>query len=55
MRAAELQTVLDTHLVTYGPPGAAMIVNESGTILFANSQASHLFGYVPGDPDGCSV
>ncbi len=33
-------------------PDAVVIVDESGTILFANPQLSHLFGYAPGELHG---
>jgi len=36
-------------------PDAMVVVTESGTILFANQQASLLFGYTPGELHGQSV
>ena len=34
---------------------AALVVDESGIILFANDQACHVLGYDPGELDGQSV
>jgi len=44
-----LQSVLDCA------PDAMVVVAESGTVLFANQQASLLLGYTPGELHGESV
>jgi PAS domain S-box-containing protein len=36
-------------------PDASVVVGESGTILFANQRAGHLFGYAPGELHGQSI
>ena len=36
-------------------PDASVVVRESGTILFANRQVGHLFGYAPGELHGQSI
>jgi PAS domain S-box-containing protein len=36
-------------------PDASVVVGESGTILFANRQVGHLFGYAPGELHGQSI
>jgi len=47
--AATLESVLAQT------PGAALIVDESGTILKASDQACHLLRYLPGELDGETV
>jgi PAS domain S-box-containing protein len=36
-------------------PDASVVVGESGTILFANRQITHRFGYAPGELHGQSI
>ena len=33
-------------------PGAALVIDESGTVIFVNDQACHLLKYVPGELHG---